>query len=416
MKRIARSEQLEQEFLEAAFSGQWLSDLVRKGAQVMLQKALELEVELFLGREHYAHTRGTFRGHRNGYEPTKVATGEGPIEIGIPQVRDSQADGFRSVILETWKARSEAVERLIPAMYVKGLSTRDTEAVLRETLGNPACSKSTVSRVCQSLVEEFERWKERDLSVYPILYLFLDAIYLPLRQGSREKEGVLVGYAITVEGKKVLLHLALGQRESTDAWLAFLQDMKQRGLLDPLLVVMDGNSGLKKAVRQVFPQALRQRCLAHKMRNILCKVPRKLQAEIKRLVSRCFNAKTYAQAETMARELIVTWKDRYPSAMECFEKDLEECLAFLHFPEVHRQRIRTTNLLERLFGEGKRRTKVIPRFPTEQSALSLLYSALIDASKKWRGVRMNVEIEAQLWKLWQQQYPEAQPEHAKKAA
>jgi transposase-like protein len=342
--------------------------------------------------------------------------GEGPIEIGLPQVRNAGQAVFRSEILEGWKQRSEAVERLIPALYVKGLSTRDTEAVLQETLGNGACSKSTVSRVCQALVQEFEAWKNRDLSDYPILYLFLDAIYLALRQGTQEKEGVLAAYGITVEGKKVLLHLGLGQRESYDAWLSFLQDMKQRGLKEPLLVVMDGNAGLKKAVRHVFPKALRQRCLAHKMRNVLAKTPRKMQTKMKQLVRRCLEAKDYGQGKRLMLDLIATWKDRYPSAMECLEKDLEECLVFLRFPEAHRKRIRTTNLLERLFGEGKRRTKVIPRFPTEQSTLSLLYSTLVDASKSWRGVRMTPESDGQLWLLWQEQYPEAQPDHAKRAA
>jgi len=414
MSRIPRSEMLEQEFMEAAFEGKWLSDLVRKGAQVMLQKALEWEVEEYLGRGHYEHTRETFRGHRNGYEKTKLATGEGPIELGIPQLRAHE--GFQSLILEHWKKRTEAVDRMIPAMYVKGLSQRDTEAVLKETLGNPGCSRSTVSRVCQSLVTTFESWKNRDLSTYAILYLFLDAIYLPVRQESKEKEGVLAAYAMTVEGKKVLLHLALGQRESTDAWMSFLQDMKQRGVREPLLVVMDGNSALKKSVGEMFPNALRQRCLAHKMRNILCKLPRKVQAEMKRLIQRCFNATGYSKGKTMAEELIRTWKDRYPSAMECLEKDLEECLTFLRFPKEHGKRIRTTNVLERLFGEGRRRTKVIPRFPKEQSALSLLHSVLVDASKKWRGIQMNRQIEQQLWVLWLEQYPEAQPDHARRAA
>ena len=192
MKRIPRSEQLEQAFFEAAFSGRvWLSGLVRLGAQVMLQKALEEEVTFFLDRGHYRHTRDTFRGHRNGYETRRIASGEGPIEIGVPQVRRTEAGSFRSSILETWQARSEAIEHLIPALYVKGLSQRDTEAVLEETLGNGGCSKSTVSRVCRVLGEEFEKWKNRDLSGKGILYLFLDAIYLPLRQGTKEKEGVL---------------------------------------------------------------------------------------------------------------------------------------------------------------------------------------------------------------------------------
>ncbi len=414
MKRIARSEQYKQEFFEAAFSGKsWLSELVRLGARVMLQTALEEEVTLFLGRGHYRHTKDQFRGHRNGYEASRLATGEGPIEIGIPQLRGTESETFHSVILENWNRRSEALERLIPSLYVKGLSTRDTEEVMQGVLGNDLCSKSTVSRVCQGLVEEFEAWKNRDLSDYGILYLFLDAIYLPLRQGTTEKEGVLVAYAMTVEGKKVLLHMALGERESYDAWLSFLQDMVQRGLKSPLLVILDGNAGARKAVRHVFPQALRQRCLAHKMRNILAKVPQKMKREMKKFVERCLYPKSYELGKKMTQDLVAKWKSRYPSAMECLEKDLEECLTYLRFPEAHWKRIRTTNLLERLFGEGRRRTKVIPRFPTETASLSLFHSVLIDASKKWRGVRMTPDIEKQLGVLWRQQYPNAQADPAK---
>ena len=411
MRKIARSQQYEQAFHAALFEKEpWLNTLVRMGAQVILQKAIEEEVTEFLEREHYRHTQGDFRGHRNGYEKKKMATGEGPIELGIPQVRGVPGERFQSRILESWRGRSTAVEQMIPALYVKGLSQRDTEGVMKQVLGNPNCSKSTVSRICQVLGETFAKWKNRDLSGYGILYLFLDAIYLPVRQDSREKEGVLAAYGITWEGKKVLLHLGLGERESYEAWLGFLHDLTQRGLTSPLLVLMDGNAGLKKAVREVFPWALRQRCLVHKMRNILARVPRKRKTEIQKLVQGALSAKTYEEAKRLCQELISRWKSLYPSAMECLEKDLDECLTYLRFPKEHQKRIRTTNLLERLFGEGRRRTKVIPRFPTEGSALSLVYSTLVDASQSWRGVPMTPQIQTQLESLWQQQNPQTQPE------
>ena len=137
---------------------------------------------------------------------------------------------------------------------------------------------------------------------------------------------------------------------------------------------------------------------------------------MKKRVKGCFEAQSYEAGKRLAQDLIATWKDRYPGAMECLEKDLEECLTYLRFPEEHWKRIRTTNLLERLFGEGRRRTKVIPRFPSESASLSLLYSVLIDASKKWRGVRMTKGIESQLNELWKQQYPVRVPNHGKQAA
>src|SRR5712692_10478368 len=195
------------------------------------------------------------------------------------------------------------------------------------------------------------------------------------------------------------LHLDLGPRESYDAWLSFLQDLVARGLGDPLLVVMDGAPGLVKAVKRVWPRAYRQRCQVHKMRNILAKLPRLMQAKMKGLVRQIFLAPTYAAAVKRGRDLIAKFKDRYPAAMECLARDLEECVTHLRFPEAHHQRIRTTNRLERLNGEARRRTKVIPRFPTERSCLSLLYASLITASKHWRGIPMTVAMARALQQL-----------------
>ena len=225
-----------------------------------------------------------------------------------------------------------------------------------------------------------------------MLYLFLDAVYLALRQGTREKEGVLCAYAILENGKKVLLHLALGSRESYDAWTCFLHDMTARGLEEPLLVVSDKHKGLRKAVREVFPHALKQPWLAHKMRNILSKLPKKAERDTKPLVHQVFYASSYEEGLRLGRGLIARFRDRYPSAMECLEGDMEECLTYLKFPEAHWKVIRTSNLLERTFGEGRRRTKVIPRFPTESSALRLLYATLITASQSWKGIRMTPDI------------------------
>jgi transposase-like protein len=245
---------------------------------------------------------------------------------------------------------------------------------------------------------DFEVWKKRDLSELKVVYLFLDGQYHAVRQGTEEKEGVLSAYALLEGGEPVLLHLELGEGESFDAWLAFLQDMTARGLGDPLMVIFDGAPGLKKAIRRVWPKAFRQRCQAHKMRNILAKLPRAMQGRLKKLIHQVFLAPSYEDALKRGRTLITRFKDRYPAAMECLEKDLEESVTYLRFPGEHHVRIRTTNRLERLNGEGRRRTKV-PRFPTERSCLSLLYATLITASAKWRGVIITPAILRKLDKL-----------------
>lgn len=282
---------------------------------------------------------------------------------------------------------------------MRGLSTRDVEAVFLEAFREEVLSRSGVSRLGRELQTEFDRWRRRDLSDLLVVYLFLDACYLPVRQGTREKEGILCAYAILEDGRKVLLHLALGSRKGYDAWLGFLHDMLARGLSEPLLIISDGQPGLLRALKEVFPDARRQRCLVHKMRNILAKVPRSMQEEMKRLVKQAFEASTYEEGHQRAQALIARFRERYPSAMECLADDLEACLGHLRFPEAHRRRIRTTNLLERLFGEGKRRTKVIPRFPGEAACLRLLFATLVKASETWHGVRMTPKILRELGQL-----------------
>jgi len=172
--------------------------------------------------------------------------------------------------------------------------------------------------------------------------------------------------------------------------------MKQRGLKEPLLAVIDGNSGLRKAVRECFPGSLVQRCQVHRMRNILCKVPEKARPGIRKLLHKAFTAQGYTAGLEQAKAVVAMYEQEYPEAMKCLRTDLEECLTALRFPEAHRKRIRTTNLLERLFGEGRRRSKVIPRFLGERSGLSLMFAVLVDASAGWRAVKVTPAISREL--------------------
>lgn len=375
-----------------------MAGFVRQLARYILQVSIEAEATAFLGRAHYRRGERTRAGWRNGYEPKGVQSEAGLIELAVPQLRGTEQP-FRPGGVERLRSRTADLESLVRGMYVRGLSTQDVSALYSETFGANRLSKSTVSRVTQQLNQEFEAWRRRDLSDLPIVYLFLDGQYHAARQGTDEKEGVLSAYALLEDGRPVLLHLELGPRESSDAWLSFLQDLTARGLKDPLLVVMDGAPGLVKAVKRVWPHAYRQRCQVHKMRNILSKLPRMMQPKMKSLVHQVFRAPSYAVALKRGRDLIARFKDRYTSAMECLERDLEECVTHLRFPEDHHQRIRTTNRLERLNGESRRRTKVIPRFPTERSCLTLLYASLLTASKHWRGIPMTASTLRQLHQL-----------------
>jgi putative transposase len=417
MKRVPPSVQLKEE-IDSLLQGieptsapeePPMVGFVGRLARYMLQVAIEAEATAFLGRGHYRRGERQRVGWRNGYEPKHVQSEAGVLELAMPQLRGTE-DAFRPRVADRLPPRTADLESLVRGMYVRGLSTQDVSALYRDTFGGSRLSKSTVSRVTQQLNQDFETWRRRDLSDLPVVYLFLDGQYHAARQGTDEKEGVLSAYALLEDGRPVLLHLDLGPRESYDAWLSFLQDLAARGLRDPLLVILDGAGGLLKAVKRVWPRAYRQRCQVHKMRNILAKLPRLMQAKMKGLVQQVFLAPTYTAAVKRGRDLIAKFKDRYPAAMECLERDLEECVTYLRFPEAHHRRIRTTNRLERLNGEGRRRTKVIPRFPTERSCLTLLYASLVAASKLWRGIPMTAAMLRQVAQLRAETAPASKEE------
>jgi transposase-like protein len=218
-------------------------------------------------------------------------------------------------------------------------------------------------------------------------YLFIDAVYQRLRQWGGH-QGILCAWAICRDGRKVLVHLVLGSRESYEECLEFIRDMVGRGLPTPLLVTTDGAQGLIRAIQEVWGHSLRQRCLAHKMRNILDKVPLAAREEIKRRVQDVFYAPSWEMAQERAAGVLAAYQAQYPSAMRSFSDDLAACLAYLRCPLAHHRAIRTTNLLERAFGESRRRTKVIPHFFTEKACLKLVFSALWQTSQRWRRVTM----------------------------
>jgi len=313
----------------------------------------------------------------------------------MPQVRDT-IKAFESVWLQALVHRSDKLAALIPQLYVKGLSTRDIEAALADTLEVDGVSKSSVSQLCHQLAHDFERWQNRDLSEHKIFYLFCDGIYLRLRPEDEQAAAVLCAYGIREDGRKVLLHLAVGDKESTVCWKSFFQDMRSRGLVEPLLAIIDGNSGLRKAVRECFPNAWVQRCQVHRMLNILCKLPEKARSGIKKLLQKALTAQSHKTGLERAQAIVAMYEKDYPEAMKCLATDLEEVLTALRFPESHRKRIRTANLLERLFGEGRRLSKVIPRFMSEKSGLSLMFAVLVDASAGWHGVKITPASAQQL--------------------
>jgi len=404
MNRIPPSQQIVQkidELLNQGLNGEEdvKTLIIRLGAERLVQEMLEQEVTDYLEREHYQRRRPEqeHRGYRNGYEPGRIRTAEGEIVVQMPQVREAP-ETYRSRLMPFLRGNSDVLQRLAVEMYARGLSTRDIEDALEEATGDRLLSRTAVSQLSSVLWDEYKAFAERDLAGFEVEYLFLDAVYESLREQGGGKEGVLCAWAICADGQKAMLHLALGNKESYENWLEFLRDMVKRGLRVPVLITTDGAPGLIRAVKEVFHRSLRQRCLAHKTRNVLDKVPDTVRAEVKAMIRAAYYAPNQEVAKQVAADLLKKYEKTYPSAMTSFQDDWEACIAYMRCPHVHHKRIRTTNLLERSFLEERRRTKVIPRFFTERSCLQLAFASLWRASQRWQGVKMS-SLERQQLKL-----------------
>lgn len=392
MQRIAPSERVA-EMLARVLKGEAGGEarelrglLVTLGARRVLQELLEGEQREFLGADRYERS-GERRGRRNGYERLGLDTAEGRLELWAPQVRDGE-EPFQWRLLAFLRGRTEVVERLVTEMYVHGLSTRDIEAVFTDATGGCILSRSVVSGVTERLWQEYRAFRERDLLDVEVEYLFADGLYESLRRMGRRKEAVLCLWAICADGRKVLLDVVVGNRESMEAWLDCLRGLVARGLRPPVLMTSDGAPGLVAALEQVFPQALRQRCLAHKTRNVLAKVSAQDQAQVKADIQSAYYASSQEVACLVAAQVVEKWQKVCPSAMASFQEDFEACIAYLRCPANHHKYIRTTNLAERSIEEERRRSKVIPRFFDEKSALKLCFASLLRASRRWQRLRM----------------------------
>jgi putative transposase len=404
--RVSPTERIRDE-IDALFTGDRdlvdvLEEVARLGARLIIQTALEAEVTEFLGRARYqrvASAEDARPGCRNGYCPTTIKTTAGPVAVQRPKLRGT-TEALASRLFGAGVTKTNALESLVIAGFVRGLSVRDVEATLADALGaEAALSKSTVSRICGAIKDEFNAWRERRLDDMALDYLFLDASHFKMHTGART-EPVLAAWGITTDGKPVLVALGEGGSESTDAWSDFLDELTQRGLRPPLLVISDGAGGLINATESELGRSLRQRCLIHRARNILAKVPGHAQAEVKNAYWAIFDVDDLIASDLQPGQRLVeavqaridrfaeTYDKRYPSAVRCLLADRAQLTSYLRFPVEHHRRIRHSNFIERTFGETRRRVKVIGRLPGEASCLSLVWAVLDRASRGWRGLAM----------------------------
>jgi transposase-like protein len=397
--RVSPTETIRAQIHELFASGGELLSVIEQVARLSVRLTFQSVIEEIvceeLGRGRYQRrTADSPEGYRNGWQqPRTLKTSLGPIPLRRPKLRHAHA-ALCDRLFGQGVTRTNALETLVISCWVRGLSDRDVEATLAEVFGDQAAvSRTTVSRICQRLRTEFDAWRRRDLTGVRIDYLYLDGSFFKMHPKAKA-EPVLVAWGIDTNGKPVFLGLAPGAAESTDAWRALLEDLKDRALGAPLLVISDGGKGLCAAIECSFAASLHQRCLVHVCRNLIAKVPTHAQDQVKRDYWAIFDGieaegeTAVAEARRRAKRFIAKWQPLYPAAVACVADNLDALVVHLRFPAEHRKRIRHSNLIERTFGETRRRVKVIGRLPGEHSCLSLVWAVLDRASKGWRGLTM----------------------------
>lgn len=356
-----------------------VDELLREAVRGVLIDVMEAEITEFLGAGRYERSKKR-RGSRNGHQKDRgLETRVGSIELPVPRDR---AGEFQTRAFERYHRLEKPLEESLVEMYLKGVSTRKVSAITEKLCGLEMTA-SRQSQLNQTLAEELEAWRERPLRLsYP--YLFLDALYLDVRWG-QEVEGypVLVAYGVNDKGYRELIGVGLGNAESADSWTGFLRGLLRRGLSGVLLVTSDAHEGIKAALKACLPEALWQRCIVHFMRNILTRVPHGKMDQVGKALHEIFQEPSKAKALAKAREIEQRYEKMLPEAMKTLREGLDDALRHYEFPEAHRVRIRTTNPLERLNREIRRRTNVVGVFPTEGSCLLLVAAVLKAQTEEW---------------------------------
>jgi len=369
--------------------GEALEELVKRGAQEMLRRALEEEVEAFLGRSRYDREEA-FRGYRNGHAPERtVGSGLGAVAVRAPRVRDVPPevapDGYRSAILPRYQRRTPGQSRLFAQLYLEGLSSGDFEPVFRALLGEDApLSASTMLRLKDGWKLEYERWQQRPLGDRQYAYLWLDGIYVGCGQ-EREKTVLLCVLGAAEDGTKELLALVEGYRESAASWQEVLRSLRDRGMESPLLAMGDGGLGAWAALREVFPTTRHQRCWNHRALNVQDQLPKRLQGEARRELLALWEAPTRLDCETRRDQYVAKLRDRgQEAAAATVLRDWEDFVAFYDFPQEHWLHLRTTNAIESVFAGVRLRTNVAKRMGKRENALYLVFKLVDRLGQNWR--------------------------------
>jgi transposase-like protein len=369
-----------------------LSDVLRQGAQQLLARTIEAEVEDWIQRHaEQRDGRGRQQVVRNGYLPQRtILTGVGAVDVQQPRVHDrrpaEQAEKFTSQILPPYLRKTKSLEELIPWLYLKGISTGDFSEALAALVGPDAkgLSATTVTRLKSIWQEEYQGWSQRSLAGKHYVYVWADGVHFNIRLEG-ERQCILVLMGATADGTKELIALSAGCRESEQSWRALLLDCQARGLvIEPELASADGALGFWKALPKVWAKTRGQRCWVHKTANVLDKLPKGQQPKAKEMIHAIWQAASRNDANKAFDLFLKTWEAKYPKATECLVKDREALLAFYDFPAEHWMHLRTTNPIESTFATVRLRTCKTKGCGTRVACETMVFKLMESAAKGWR--------------------------------
>jgi len=378
-----------------------ITNILRSGARKLLAEALEAEIETFLSLyRDLKDDRNRQRVVRNGHLPERaIQTGIGPIAVKVPRARDRQPDDesepirFISSLLPRYMRKTRSMEELIPWLYLKGISTNDFSEALSALVGKdaPGLSAPTISRLKAIWKEDLEKWQKRDLSHKRYVYIWADGVYCNVRL--EEKQCLLVIIGATEDGKKELLALDSGVRESELSWTDILLDLRHRGLkVPPELAIGDGALGFWKALAKVYSKTRWQRCWVHKTANILNRLPKSLQAKAKEKIHQIWMAPDKAEAQKGFDDFVSLYEAKYPKAVECLQKDHEALLTFYDFPAEHWRHIRTTNPIESTFSTVRLRTDKVRSCFSSKTVITMAFKLCQCAQKRWQRLHSHKKL------------------------
>ncbi|MBT5020806.1 MAG: IS256 family transposase [Planctomicrobium sp.] len=407
VQRDSRDQSLDPEVLafRANFESRSpLDEIIREGARRMLQTAIDAEVEDFIAtHSQHVDEQGRRQVVRNGHLPSReILTGAGPLEVQQPRVRDKSSDKenrvfFSPNVLPPYLKKSKTIEELIPWLYLKGVSTGDFAEALQALVGEQAkgLSANVIVKLKEKWSQEYEEWSKRDLTDKQYVYIWADGIHVKVRleDDANKKQCMLVVIGATPDGKKELLAIQDGYRESEQSWNELLLDLKNRGLeVSPKLAIADGALGFWAALRKISPETKEQRCTVHKTANVLNKLPKSVQPRAKSDLHEIWNSATREDANKAFDHFLKKYEAKYEGAAGCLKKDRDELLTFYDFPAEQWAHLRTTNPIESAFATVRLRHKRTKGSGTRRTSLAMIYKLAQSAAKNWRRLRGHQQI------------------------